>query len=132
MIRSLLLNKLFVVYGDKHNTPDGTCVRDYVNVSDVVEAHVLAMKYLEKLPLGYYAALNIATGEGCSVLELIDSIKLQSDSFLDWSYGKDRKGDPAKVVGSNKLANELLGWAPTISLNQSVKETLNSFGNIFI
>lgn len=129
LIRSLLQSKTFVVHGGVHNTSDGTCVRDYVNISDVVLAHILAMKYLEQSPVGFYAAVNIGTGEGTSVLELIDSIEMQSNLILDWIYGEGKKGDPAKLVSSYKLAYELLGWVPTISLNHSVKETLISFKN---
>jgi UDP-glucose 4-epimerase len=127
LIRTLLLGDTFIVNGGKHKTPDGTCIRDYINVSDVIQAHILAMKYLEQTSLGFYASVNVGTGEGFSVLQLIDSLKSHSNLNLKWNYGEHRKGDPANVVCDNKLARNLLGWVPSIGLNQSVKETLSAF-----
>ena len=101
------------IFGSDYNTPDGTCVRDYVHVSDLADAHVLALKALEQ---GMSTtAFNLGNGQGFSVQELIDVAKNVTNRGIMVKNGPRRAGDPDRLVGdANKAINEL-GWAPKLS-----------------
>ena len=122
--RNLENANTFTIFGGDFDTKDGTCVRDYVNVSDVARAHILAMAYAEKLPPGIFNTINVCSGIGTSMLELIQMIVRNSSSNLAWTVGNKRSGDPASVIGSNDQAKRLLGWQPLVTLEQSIKESL--------
>ena len=124
--RSLKNKHIFRIFGGDFDTKDGTCVRDYVNVSDVASAHTSAMSYLEKQPAGMYKSINVCSGSGTSMLELVQIVNNNSKIQLDWIIGDRRIGDPASVVGNNDLANKLLGWRPSVAIEQSIKESLNA------
>jgi UDP-glucose-4-epimerase GalE len=98
------------VYGTNFPTRDGSAIRDYIHVSDLADAHVLALKYLltEKDPL----TLNLGTGNGCSVLELIEQIQKKSGKELPVRFEPSRPGEPHTLMASAAKAKELLGWIP--------------------
>jgi UDP-glucose 4-epimerase len=122
--RALKQNSLFTLFGKSLNTVDGTSVRDYVNVQDVAKAHSLAMDYLQgQHENSSHQILNVSSGIGVSLLELISRFNYLSEKELKWVYGETRNGDPASVIGNNELADQLLGWKPQIGLDQSVRET---------
>lgn len=126
IVTSLIGNSLFTVNGKTFDTKDGTCVRDYVNVVDVVQAHRLAMEYLQNGPSGNYKVSNICTGVGTSILDIIDILNNISERKLKYIFGEKRYGDPSSVLGDFSLANQLLGWSPKVSIAQSIKESLDS------
>ncbi|MBQ0828954.1 UDP-glucose 4-epimerase GalE [Streptomyces tagetis] len=97
------------VFGDDYDTPDGTCVRDYIHVVDLAEAHVAAARALEASP-GRALTLNIGRGEGVSVREMIDRINALTGRDLPPTVGPRRPGDPARVVASSDRAAAELGW----------------------
>ncbi|MDD4556561.1 MAG: UDP-glucose 4-epimerase GalE [Alphaproteobacteria bacterium] len=98
------------VYGDDYPTPDGTCIRDYIHVSDLATAHVLAA---EKLLQGMGSqSLNLGTGKGTSVKEIIEATEEILGRKLNVAYVGRRAGDPAELTASSKAANDLLGWTP--------------------
>jgi UDP-glucose 4-epimerase len=97
------------VFGTDYETPDGTAVRDYVHVSDLARAHVLAVQYL--LAGGGSIALNLARGWGASVREVVDAASAVTGCKIDARDAHRRSGDPAILVADATLAQDLLGWS---------------------
>jgi UDP-glucose 4-epimerase len=128
LVDAINSNKKFRVYGNDHDTRDGTCVRDYVNVVDVAKAHIDAMKFLQKQSKSIYEVANIATGQGNSVLDLIKVVENLSRRSPNWEYAEKRNGDPALVIGNSSMAHEIFGWSPKKSIVDSIRETLNAAG----
>jgi UDP-glucose-4-epimerase GalE len=105
------------VFGDKYPTPDGTCVRDYIHVSDLAEAHVSALEYLTT---GTSQAVNLGTGRGYSVREILSTIKRVTGREVPSRMAPPRSGDPAELVADPALAAKLLNWKATRSLDEIV------------
>ena len=115
------IRKSVTVYGNDYDTPDGSCIRDYVHVSDLADAHVLAMDYLtgEKKSI----KVNLGSEKGISVLQMVkEAIRISGVSF-PWSVGPRRPGDPANLVATSALAREILGWKATRSDAVSLLES---------
>jgi UDP-glucose 4-epimerase len=98
------------VFGDDYETPDGTCIRDYVHVADLADAHVAALKYL--LAGGPTSALNLANECGYSVMEVIKTAERVCGKAIKVSVAPRRAGDPPRLIGSAARARALLGWTP--------------------
>jgi UDP-glucose-4-epimerase GalE len=98
------------IYGDDYQTSDGTCVRDYVHVSDLADAHVRALDYL--LKGGKSAAMNLGTGTGYSVREVIHAVREVTGREVPYRVTKRRPGDPPVLIANAQLAEEILGWRP--------------------
>jgi UDP-glucose 4-epimerase len=99
------------VFGNDYDTRDGSCIRDYVHVTDIANAHILALKHLiESSTSSSYAILNLGTGTGITVLEAIDSFKKVSGIDLKFKIGEKREGDVAAIYSDSSKAKELLGW----------------------
>jgi len=105
------------VFGNDYPTRDGTCIRDYIHVSDLAEAHVLGLDYLAG---GKSAALNLGTGSGHSVLEVISTIERVTGRKVPRSISARRPGDPATLVADPSRAQKVLNWKATRSLDQIV------------
>jgi UDP-glucose 4-epimerase len=101
------------------DTSDGTPIRDYVNVVDLNEAHILALKHL--LKGGQSEIINLGTGTGNSVLEIIEKVQKATGHKFDLKEGKERKGEYAKVFADITKAKGLLGWIPKRTINDSVE-----------
>ena len=97
-------------YGTDYPTPDGTCIRDYIHVSDLVAAHLYALAYLRDG--GESQVLNCGYGRGFSVLEVIEAVKRASGSDFAVRYAPRRAGDPAAIVAEASAIGEVLGWSP--------------------
>jgi UDP-arabinose 4-epimerase len=97
------------VFGDDHPTPDGTCIRDYIHVTDLADAHVRALGYAGSNP--GFAAFNLGTGAGVSVRELIRTAEEITGRAVPHVIGPRRDGDPAALVADSTLARERLGWS---------------------
>lgn len=97
------------IFGDDYSTPDGTCIRDYIHVADLAEAHVLAIGALDERPS---LVLNLGSGVGYSNREIAETIKSVTGVDFEVRYVQRRSGDPAAAVASNDLARELLDWEP--------------------
>ncbi|GAA0932207.1 UDP-glucose 4-epimerase GalE [Streptomyces thermoalcalitolerans] len=107
------------IFGDDYPTPDGTCVRDYIHVADLAEAHVAAARALQSSP-GLDLTLNIGRGEGVSVREMIDTINAVTGYDIPPTVTPRRPGDPARVVASaDRIATEL-GWRAKRDLHDMV------------
>ena len=95
------------IYGSDYPTPDGTCIRDYIHVSDLAEAHVLAIGALDDQP---ELVLNLGSGVGYSNREVVETVKRVTGVEFDVRVGDRRAGDPAAAIASNEYARETLGW----------------------
>lgn len=98
------------VFGSDYPTRDGTCIRDYIHVTDLADAHLLALEYLNKG--GESGFFNLGNENGTSVLEVIDSVKRVTGKDFKVTLAPRRPGDPPTLVGSSKRAQEILGWKP--------------------
>lgn len=101
------------VYGTDYPTPDGTAIRDYVHVTDLAAAHVLALNRL--LAGDASAALNLGTGQGCSVLQVLDAVTAVAGRKVPVRKSPRRPGDPPVLIADAQRAREALGWAPYLS-----------------
>jgi UDP-glucose 4-epimerase len=97
------------VFGDDYPTPDGTCVRDYIHIVDLAQAHILAMEALDNLGSRTY---NLGNGQGFSVLEVIESARRITGHAIPHTIGPRRPGDPATLVASSARIQQELGWNP--------------------
>ena len=110
------------VYGDDYDTPDGTCIRDYIHVVDLAKAHVHAIKrMLESKNKSNYEIFNVGTGNGLSVLELINAFQKVNNLKLNYQIVDRRPGDVVAVYADISLANEELGWYAQSSLEETLK-----------
>ena len=107
----------FSVFGTDHPTPDGTAVRDYVHVTDLAHAHALA---LESIEAGRSDAINLGTGNGASVRQILDTAAEVTGVVPDATDAPRREGDPPRLVASNDRAKERLGWSPENSALQEI------------
>ena len=108
------------IFGDDYPTPDGTCVRDYVHVDDLAAAHVAA---LDRLAAGEGLQLNLGTGRGHSVREVIEACRRVTGHAIPCDMGPRRAGDPPQLVADSRRAQALLGWRPKYSELDSIVET---------
>ena len=111
------------VYGYDYPTPDGTCIRDYIHVDDLASAHIAAMEYL--LKGGTSDIINLGTGEGTSILEIISLVEEISGSRIKFKLSERREGDPAALVASNGKAMDILGWQPRYNIRDIIKSAYN-------
>ncbi len=109
------------IFGKDYNTPDGTCVRDYIDIQDLVDAHILALN------CKYSGDINLGTSRGVSVKELVEETRKVTGMDFPFIYGKRRAGDPAHLVASNKLAKKVLGWKPKKSLKEMIRSTFDAY-----
>ena len=107
------------VFGDDYNTPDGTCVRDYIHVVDLAKSHVLAMDFLIRTP-GQHA-FNVGTGIGVSVLDALKAFEETNNLKINYSIGPRRSGDIEQIYANGDLVKTKLGWEPIESLEQAMK-----------
>jgi len=98
------------VFGSDYDTPDGTCIRDYIHVSDLADAHILALDHLEKTRTS--DSINLGNGLGFSVLEVIDSARKVTGLDPEVRMEGRRAGDPARLISDSSKAAEVLGWKP--------------------
>jgi UDP-arabinose 4-epimerase len=115
------------IYGSDYPTPDGTCVRDYIHVNDLADAHVRALQYLETQPLeksgdekGDSLAINLGTGRGHSVFEIIQAVENATGRPVRRTIGPRRPGDPPILVADPAKAQEVLGWTAQRNLADAV------------
>ena len=101
------------LFGDDYPTPDGTCIRDYIHVADLADAHVRALEQLVKRP--GHDAFNLGTGRGASVREVLDAVERVAGTPVPHNIGPRRAGDPVELVSDPGKANRELGWKPMMS-----------------
>ena len=112
------------VFGDDYDTPDGTCIRDYIHVEDLARAHVASIQRLAQYPQS--EIINLGTNKGTSVLEIIQSIERVTGRKVNYEIGPRRDGDPSVVIASSEKAKALLGWEPQYTnIDEIIKTVWN-------
>lgn len=104
------VRKELKIFGNDYNTPDGTCIRDYIYVVDLAKAHVAAMARVLDLDTDAVEVFNVGTGKGVSTLEVVEGFEKATGVKVNWSYAPRREGDIEKVWGNVDKANNVLGW----------------------
>ena len=112
------------IYGTDYDTPDGTCIRDYIHVTDLAQAHILAVKYLANG--GKSDIFNLGNGVGYSVREVIETARKVTGHPIPATESSRRAGDPARLVASSEKAKSVLGWKP---VHDSLEEIIASAWN---
>lgn len=110
--------KTFQMFGNDYDTKDGTCVRDYINVEDLAQAHLLALKYLDNGGETNY--FNLGTNDGNTVKEVFSACEKVTEKTIPVEIKSRRAGDPASLVADNNKAKESLNWKPQHTLDESI------------
>ena len=113
----------FKMFGDDYNTKDGTCIRDYINVEDLADAHIKAIEYLNNGGNTNY--FNLGTNDGNSVKEVFSTCEKITNRNIPLTICPRRNGDPEILVADNKKAKEILNWSPKKNLEYSIKTANN-------
>ena len=117
IINSILYEKKhFIVFGNDYDTPDGTPIRDYIHVMDLVEGHIKALNYISENKKSI--TINLGTGKGISVLEVINSYNQFAETKLNYVFKERRPGDAECCFADTSLANELINWSAKRNLEQ--------------
>lgn len=106
------------IFGDDYDTPDGTCIRDYVHVEDLINAHLLALGYLENG--GESDVFNLGSSQGFSVKEIVEAARTVTAKEIPVEMGERRAGDPARLIASPEKAKTVLGWNPTRTSTEKI------------
>jgi len=116
------------VFGEDYPTKDGTCIRDYIHVEDLIDAHILALNYLQNG--GESSVFNLGSSQGFSVKEIIDMARKVTGKEIPAKIGERRPGDPSVLIASSKKAKNILGWNPTkTNIEQIIKDAWNWHSN---
>lgn len=119
------IRKELKIFGNDYDTPDGTCIRDYIYVVDLAKAHVKAMQRvldMDTEPIEYF---NVGTGRGVSTYEVVDKFEKATGVKVNWSYAPRREGDIEKVWANPDKANTVLGWKAETSLEDTLRSAWN-------
>ena len=119
------LREQLTVYGNDYDTADGTCIRDYIHVVDLAEAHVKSIQYLQDKPENFYDLFNLGTGQGNTVLEVVKTFEKVSGKSLNYKIGPRRPGDVEKVWANTEKADKVLGWKSRLTLEDSLRDSWN-------
>lgn len=113
--------KKLIVFGEDYNTPDGSCIRDYIHVQDLADAHIAALNYLDKTKVPY-EVFNIGTGKGSSVLELIHSFAEVTGIQIPYEIGERRAGDLQELYADPTKATKKLNWSAKLDMKQALED----------
>ncbi len=124
VLRAGLNGKPVSVYGNSYPTPDGTCIRDYVHIEDLARGHLSALDWLTKQPKGFCDFINLGSGKGYSVLEVIREAEKVLDRRIEVEICPARPADPPNLVASVEKATRLLKWSPRFGLETILRSHL--------
>lgn len=110
------------VFGNDYNTRDGSCIRDFIHVCDLADAHVAASHYLEKKSTGQLFRFNVGTGKGTSVLELIEAFQKSTGIKLNWKFANRRAGDVVEIFANTDLSNKELQWQAKKTIHDAMRD----------
>ena len=113
LFRAAETGKPVTIFGDDYETPDGTCVRDYIHVGDLADAHILALEHL--MNGGASGAFNVGTGSGHTVMEVLRAVEEVTGKKVPYTIGPRREGDPPVLVANSSRLQNTLGWKPVRS-----------------
>lgn len=117
------------VFGDDYNTEDGTCIRDYVHVSDIARAHLLSLEYMMGAPKSNFEIFNLGSEKGFSVLQLIKAFEESNNVKINYKIGKRRDGDIEKIYSDSTKAKKILNWKPEYNINDMVSSAWKWYKN---
>jgi UDP-glucose-4-epimerase GalE len=120
LLRAVITGRPVTVFGDDYDTPDGTCIRDYIHVNDLAQAHILALDYL--LAGGASDQFNVGTGAGHTVMEMIRTVEEVTGSKVPYGVGPRREGDPPALVAASAKLRHKLGWEPRYTELKTIVE----------
>lgn len=120
LLQSVISGREFTIFGDDYETADGTCVRDYVHVLDIAQAHILALQALQKGKFGEY---NLGSGTGFTVRQVLRMVEDVTGGRVSYRTGPRREGDPAVLVASNEKALRELNWTPKHSTLEEIVQS---------
>ena len=124
LLRAVQTGHPVTLFGDDYSTPDGTCIRDYIHVGDLADAHIYAIEHL--LNGGASDVFNVGTGTGKSVKEVLAAVERVTGKKVPYTMGPRREGDPASLVADSSKLQETLGWKPTrADLDRIVSDAWN-------
>lgn len=124
MIKAAMEKKAFKVFGNNYDTKDGSCIRDYIHVLDLAEAHFLGLKWIMEKDASN--DFNLGSNQGFTVLEMIKALEKVSGTVVPYEIADRREGDPAVLVASNEKAKSVLGWIPKHSeIEQILQDAWN-------
>jgi UDP-glucose 4-epimerase len=121
LLKASLAGSAVNIFGNDYATRDGTCVRDYIHVNDLAQAHLLAQEYLEHHPGAH--RFNLGSDRGYSVLEVIEATRRVTGRKIECNIGPRRAGDPPTLVASSLAARQALGWKPMFDTIEKIVET---------
>ncbi len=127
MFRAIQTGEPITLFGDDYDTPDGTCIRDYIHVSDLAQAHLLAVESLRSG--GPSNRFNVGTGNGYSVREVLQAVEQVTGKKVPYRFGPRREGDPPSLVADSTRLRQALGWSPRHSDLKTIVETAWRFAN---
>ncbi len=127
MFNAIKSGKPVTLFGDDYATPDGTCIRDYIHVSDLASAHLAALDHL--LSGGHSDSFNVGTGSGLSVLEVMRAIEEVTGHKVPHTMGPRREGDPPELVANSDKLKKTLGWKPVRSDIRDIVKDAWAFAN---
>ncbi|MEQ2525094.1 UDP-glucose 4-epimerase GalE [Bacillaceae bacterium CLA-AA-H227] len=110
--------EFITIFGEDYDTPDGTCIRDYIHVEDLIDAHILALEYLQNG--GESNIFNLGSNSGFSVKEIVETAKEVTQREIPVKIGERRAGDPSTLIASSTRAKEVLGWEPKHTAIQDI------------
>jgi UDP-glucose 4-epimerase len=127
LLRAVKTGSPVTVFGDDYDTPDGTCIRDYIHVDDLAQAHILAVEHLVKG--GASDQFNVGTGAGHSVMEMIHAVEAVTGRKVPYVVGPRREGDPPALVASSDKLRGKLGWQPEYTELETIVRHAWNFAN---
>lgn len=130
VICSSVNGEKMTVFGDDYDTPDGSCIRDYIHVSDIANAHYLSLEYLFYNMLNSYDVFNLGSESGYSVMELIKSFEEENDVKVDYNISKRRVGDVVEIYSDSSKARRILKWKLRYNISDIVRSAWNWNKNI--
>jgi UDP-glucose-4-epimerase GalE len=123
VVRSLVTKEKLVINGSDFDTEDGTCIRDYLHVTDIASAHLAAVNLAETLATYTFNAYNLATGTGTSNLSIIHAVEKITGEKVNYSYGRAREGDPGTLIANPNRFMKLTDWKPVHSDLHNIVQT---------
>ncbi|HXS93775.1 MAG TPA: UDP-glucose 4-epimerase GalE [Candidatus Limnocylindrales bacterium] len=130
LFRAVISGKPVTVFGKDYPTSDGTCIRDYIHVNDLAQAHILALEYL--IAGGKSEKFNVGTGEGHTVLEVIGAVEEVTGKKVPYEVGPRREGDPPALVAGSEKLRRTLGWKPQYADLRVIVQHAWNFAQRFI
>jgi UDP-glucose-4-epimerase GalE len=125
LLRAIQTGRPMTLFGDDYDTPDGTCIRDYIHVIDLATAHIFALEHL--LGGGHSDCFNVGTGAGLSVKEVLRAVEEVTGQKVPHVIGPRREGDPPELVANSEKLQRVLGWKPEHSEIREIVESAWKF-----